>query len=69
MEQARVVTDADAGIVTRDDPGALADGIVRLATAAPEQIARWSGNASAAARAASWEDRARRIVNILTSSP
>ena len=67
-EQARVVTDSDAGLVTRDEPAALADGIVRLATAAPEQIARWSGNASAAARAASWEDRARRIVNILTSS-
>ncbi len=68
-EQARVVTDADAGIVTHDDPGSLADGFVRMATAAPEQIALWSGNASAAARAASWEDRARRIVNILTSSP
>jgi Glycosyl transferases group 1 len=67
-EQARVVNDADAGIVTRDDPGAIADGIVRLATAAPEDIALWSGNASTAARAASWEERARRIVNILTSS-
>lgn len=68
VEQARVVADADAGIVTRDDPGAIADGIIRLATASPEQIARWSGNATAAARAASWEDRARRIVNVLQSS-
>ena len=68
IEQARVVADADAGIVTGDDPGAIADGIVRLTRASPEQIARWSGNATAAARAASWEDRARRIVNVLQSS-
>jgi glycosyltransferase involved in cell wall biosynthesis len=68
-EQARVVTEADAGIVTRDDPAALADGLVRLTTAGPERIAAWSANAAAAARAASWEDRARRVVNILTSSP
>ncbi len=68
-EQARVVTDAGAGIVTRDDPAAIAEGLVSLADAAPERTAQWSRNAIAAARAASWEDRARRIVNILTSSP
>jgi glycosyltransferase involved in cell wall biosynthesis len=69
VEQARVVTGADAGLVTRDDPGSIADGLVRLATASPEQIARWSSNAAEAARAASWEDRARSIVNLLTGSP
>ena len=68
-EQARVVTDADAGIVTRDDPAALAEGIVSLAATAPQRIAQWSRNAIAAARAASWEDRARHIVSILTSAP
>jgi hypothetical protein len=69
VEQARVVSHADAGIVTRDEPGAIAEGIVRLAASPPDQIARWSGNAAAAARAASWEDRARRIVDVLTSTP
>ena len=54
-EQARVIADADAGIVTRDDPEAIADALVRLATAPVEQVARWSANAAAAARAASWE--------------
>ena len=69
LEQAHLVTEADAGIVTRDDPAAIADAIVRLAEAPSEQLEQWSSNATAAARAASWEDRARRIVNILTSSP
>ena len=68
-EQAGVVTDADAGLVTRDDPSAIAEGVVRLATAPPVQIARWSRNAADAAKAASWQDRARRIVNLLTRSP
>jgi glycosyltransferase involved in cell wall biosynthesis len=67
-EQARVVTDAGAGLVMGDDPAAIADGIVRLAAASPEQVARWSAHATAAALAASWEDRARRIVDVLTSS-
>jgi hypothetical protein len=68
-EQARVVTGADAGVVTSDDPTAMADGLVRLATAPSGQIARWSSNAAEAARAAPWEDRARRIVSLLTRSP
>ena len=67
-EQARVVAEADAGIVASDDPPALAAAIARVASAKPEQIARWSSGAAAAARTASWEDRARRIVNVLTSS-
>lgn len=66
-EQARVVTDADAGLVTGDDPGAIAEALVQVAAATPEQLARWSSHAKAAARAASWEDRARRIVDLLTS--
>ncbi len=67
-EQARIVAEADAGIVTGDDPSDIADGIVRVASAPPERTAQWSSGATAAARAASWEDRARRIVNVLTSS-
>ena len=64
-EQARVVTDADAGLVTRDDPAAMAESLVRLATAPPDRVSRWSANAAAAARAASWEDRARSVLNAL----
>ena len=64
-EQARVVTDADAGLVTRDDPAAMAEALVRLATASEADVARWSANAVAAARAASWEDRARAVLNAL----
>ena len=68
-EQAAVVGDADAGIVTRDDPKAIADGLVRLATAPPERVKAWSLNAAAAARAASWEHRARKIVDLLVGAP
>jgi hypothetical protein len=67
-EQARVVTDADAGLVTRDDPAAMAEALIRLATAPPDRLAAWSANAAAAARAASWEDRARTILDVLMSS-
>ena len=67
-EQARVVADADAGLVTHDDPLAMANALVTLAKAPEEQVARWSSNSSTAARAASWEDRARTIVNVLVGS-
>ena len=67
-EQARVVTDADAGIVTRDDPSSIARGIVRITTAPPTKLAQWSANATAAARAASWGERARRIVGVLATA-
>jgi hypothetical protein len=69
VEQARLVTETDAGIVTRDDPPAISEGIVRVATASADQIGRWSANASGAARDASWEDRAHRIIDLLASTP
>lgn len=65
LEQAAIVRNADAGIVVSDEVGAMADGLRRLATAAPEELDRWSANATAAARAASWEDRARQIMGLL----
>jgi Glycosyl transferases group 1 len=68
-EQAAIVTGFDAGVVTRDDPRAIADGLVSLATAPTERIARWSTNAAAAARAASWGDRARTIVDLVVGAP
>jgi glycosyltransferase involved in cell wall biosynthesis len=58
VEQARVVREADAGIVSTDDPKALAAAIGRLASAPSEQLDRWSRNAHVAARAASWARRA-----------
>jgi hypothetical protein len=67
LEQARVVAGADAGVVTEDDAAGIADGIVRLASSSDNELDRWSTNASIAARAASWEDRAHRIMELLTS--
>jgi glycosyltransferase involved in cell wall biosynthesis len=68
LEQAAIVRNADAGIVVDDEVGAIADGLRRLATAAPEELDRWSANASAAARAASWEDRGRQIMSLLMTA-
>jgi glycosyltransferase involved in cell wall biosynthesis len=65
VEQARIVREADAGIVVGDTADALADGLRRLATATPEELDRWSEKATDAARASSWEHRARQIVDIL----
>jgi hypothetical protein len=67
-EQARVVTSAGAGVVTGDDPGALAEGIARVVDARADQVQEWEANATAAARTASWEDRARQIVELMTAS-
>ena len=61
-EQARVVNDASAGIVTPDDVPAMADAIGRLASASADELDRWSSNAQAAARDASWSARAATIV-------
>lgn len=64
-EQARIVTEADAGIVVADEIESLADGLRRLATAAPDEIDRWSANATAAAERSSWAVRARGILEAL----
>jgi hypothetical protein len=65
VEQARVVRTADAGIVSGDDADALADGVMRLASAPAEQLDRWSRNAHAAARASAWSERAVAIRDFL----
>jgi hypothetical protein len=67
VEQARVVNDASAGIVTPDDVPAMADAIGRLASAPADELDRWSSNAQAAARRASWSARAASIVRALAS--
>ena len=64
-EQARIVREADAGIVVGDSVDAVADGLRRLATATPEELDDWSARATDAARAASWEHRARHIVDVI----
>ena len=67
-EQARVVAAADAGVVTADDPAAIAEALIRVVDAPVERVERWSANATAAARAASWQDRARQIVDLLMTA-
>lgn len=64
-EQARVVRDADAGLVVGGDVDALAAGVRRVATAPAADLDRWSANASAAARSGSWAERADRILAAL----
>jgi len=65
IEQARVVRDADCGLVVGDSVEELAAGITRVVTTSAGELDRWSGNASAAAVRASWAARAERIVEIL----
>ena len=65
-EQARIVNDAEAGLVVEDTIPSMAAGLRRLLTTDERQIERWSGNALAAATAASWRRRAQRIVQILS---
>jgi glycosyltransferase involved in cell wall biosynthesis len=65
LEQARIVRDADAGIVVADHVDALADGMRRLVTAPAADLERWSANARAAAERASWGHRAQTIVELL----
>ena len=68
LEQAAIVDDAHAGIVVADEVDAMAAGLRSLAEATPEQLDRWSANATAAALAASWGHRARTIVDILVNA-
>ncbi|HEX7195445.1 MAG TPA: glycosyltransferase [Candidatus Limnocylindria bacterium] len=64
-EQARIVRDAECGIVVADTVEAMSDGLAQLANAAPEQLDRWSANAAAAAERSSWAVRAREIRSLL----
>ena len=64
-EQAAVVTRAGAGVVMGDDPEAIAVAIRRVAEAPEQERQAWSTSAHDAARAASWEHRARQIVDVI----
>lgn len=67
LEQAAVVRRADAGIVTEDGVAGLGEGILRLSRASSSDVARWSENAHAAARANSWNARASDILRAMTA--
>ena len=68
LEQARVVREADAGIVVGDTVDALAAGVAMLARAPSDALDRWSANAAAGAEASSWRHRARSIVALLAAA-
>ena len=63
-EQARVVSDAGAGLVVGDDPQDLAAAITQVAGASADQLDAWSAHAHAAARSMSWGDRAGQIIGL-----
>jgi glycosyltransferase involved in cell wall biosynthesis len=64
-EQARIVREADAGVIVTDDIDGVAGGIRRIVRASSDELDRWSENARAAAEAASWRSRAERIIALL----
>lgn len=68
VEQARVVRESGAGIVVPDEPEPMADGIVQVTSAAGAELDAWGAASHTAARASSWEDRARTIVTILAAA-
>jgi hypothetical protein len=69
VEQARVVREAECGIVVSDAIDALAAGIGRIVSASSDELDLWSTNATSAARRESWSRRADRIVESLTGTP
>jgi len=65
-EQARIVREADAGIVVGDTVEALSAGFAHLLQTGADQLDTWSGHAANAARRSAWSTRAKQIVEILT---
>ncbi|MBA2264276.1 MAG: glycosyl transferase family 1, partial [Chloroflexi bacterium] len=65
-EQARIVREADAGIVVGDTVEALSAGFAHLLQTDADQIVAWSAHAADAARRSAWSTRAKQIVEILT---
>jgi len=68
-ETARIVSEARSGIVTGDDPEALAAGIVAVAAAEPAAIEAWGSAAGEAARANGWDLRAQQVLDLLGIQP
>ena len=67
VEQARIVHDADCGVVVPDSVDGLASGLERLLAASSDEHERWSANALAAAELHSWSRLAAVIVDLLAS--
>jgi hypothetical protein len=65
VEQARVVREADCGLVVGDGVDELAEGLIGVGQSVPEVVDRWSDNAIAAAMQASWAHRARDVLGAL----
>lgn len=65
LEQAAIVRDADAGLVVDDSVDGLAGAILAVLEAPPQELDRWSANATAAASANAWSERAHRIVTAI----
>ncbi len=64
-ETARIVRRFGAGLVVDDGEEGLADGICRLWGADADERSAWSSGAESAARANSWDQRARDLLAIL----
>lgn len=68
-EQARIVTDATAGIVVPDTVEGMTTGLLTLLAAGPAALDAWSANAAAAAARNSWRSRAAEILSLATNRP
>jgi len=64
-ETAKIVQEADAGVVVRDTAEDLASGIRELATATPGRLDAYSDAALRAAAQHSWHARSRHVLQIL----
>jgi len=65
IETAAIVQAAGCGVVVKDTPEGLAEGIATVAHASQEQVAAWGEAARKAAVANSWDERAARVLEML----
>ncbi len=65
VETAAVVDAARCGIVVHDTAEGLANGMLAMAGAPPDQLAAWGEAAGSAAAANSWDERAARVLELL----
>jgi glycosyltransferase involved in cell wall biosynthesis len=66
-ETARIMAEADAGVVVPDPVEGLRAGIGQVWEADEQTLRRWAANARSAAEANSWAVRAERILQLLPS--
>ncbi len=64
-ETVALLSGSDCGIISQDNPEALADAIARVAAASLEQRIAWGSTARLLAERNSWQVRARRILDLL----